>query len=220
VIAVLAGAFSALLIPQVTREWQDRQKEQDVKQSLLEEISTSSTTAMRQSISLASGHPRAAGAEAGENVGDVYLQLRNGWLISRASARARILVYFPGLYGCWYSFERAVADYLSLGVPESEASRRARVTALQQYVDADFARSYTDPSTPDGCKPLARLPRVVQTRFAQLKAVTRWSALVSTTSPGFVAAYNVLGEELGTGMERVVVSILQTPARGFSHGVF
>src|SRR5438552_85306 len=77
VIAVLAAAFSALLIPQVTRQWQDRQREQDLKQSLLEEISTTSTTAVRQGISLANGRLRAAGGAAGENAGDVYAALRN-----------------------------------------------------------------------------------------------------------------------------------------------
>jgi len=219
VIAVLAGVFSALLIPQVTREWQDRQKEQDVKQSLLEAISTSSTTAVRRSISLAGGHPAAAGAGTGENAGDVYLQLRNDWLIQRASARARILVYFPGLYGCWYSLERAVADYLSLGVPGDATSRRVRVDSLQRYIGADFAHSYASPDQSDGCRSLAKLPPVVQTRFAQLKASTRWSAL-ATGRHGFGNAYAVVGEELTTGMERVIVSILQTPARGFSHGVF
>ncbi len=32
-------------VPQITREWQDRKLEQELKQSLLEEISNSSTTA-------------------------------------------------------------------------------------------------------------------------------------------------------------------------------
>jgi hypothetical protein len=59
----------------------------------------------------------------------------------------------------------------------------------------------------------------VQARFAQLKTTTRWNAL-ATGRHGFGAAYAVVGEELTTGMERVIVSILQTPARGFSHGVF
>jgi hypothetical protein len=220
VIAVLAAAFSALLIPQVTREWQDRQKEQDLKQSLLGEISTSSTSAVRSSISLAGGHLRAAGGEQGEDAGDVYQQLRNDWLVRRASARARIAVYFPQLYACWYSFERATADFLSLAVPGDEASRRARVASLQRYVNADFAESYIDPGTKDGCRPLQKLPPVVQARFAQLKDATRWPALESKDARGFGAAYAVLGEELIIGMERVIDTIVATPARGFSHGLF
>jgi hypothetical protein len=114
VIAVLAAAFSALLIPHFTRQWQDRQREQELKQSLLEEVSTSSTTAVRQAISLAGGQNRAAGGETGEGASDIYAVLRNSWLIRRASPRSRIIVYFPNLYGCWYSYERAVADFLSL----------------------------------------------------------------------------------------------------------
>ena len=52
VLVILGGVFSALLIPQITREWQDRQREQEIKQSLLEEISTSATTAVREGNSL------------------------------------------------------------------------------------------------------------------------------------------------------------------------
>jgi hypothetical protein len=36
VIAILAAAFSALLIPAVTRQWQDTRSERDLKQSLLD----------------------------------------------------------------------------------------------------------------------------------------------------------------------------------------
>ena len=223
VIAVLAGAFSALLIPQITREWQDRQREQDLKQSLLEEISTSSTAAVRQAISLASGHARAAGGAEGEDAGDIYHAVRNSWLIRRASARSRIVVYFPNLYACWYSYERAVSDYLSLAVadktPADESGRRARVRSLRRYVNADFAQSYIDPTAPDGCKPLRGLPEVVQSRFGQLKDATGWTALTSTHTRGFQAVYAVLGEELIIGMERIITTIVKTPAKGFSHGI-
>jgi len=223
VIAVLAGAFSALLIPQITREWQDRQREQELKQSLLEEISNSSTTAVRQGIALASGHARAAGGQEGQGVGDVYLVLRNSWLIRRASSRSRIIVYFPNLYACWYSYERAVSDYLSLAVadktPADESGRRARVRSLRRYVNADFAQSYVDPGAPDGCKPLRELPEIVQSRFRQLKDATGWTALTSTHNRRFQAVYAVLGEQLIVGMERIITTIVKTQAKGFSHGI-
>jgi hypothetical protein len=224
VIAGLAAAFSALLIPQFTRQWQDRQREKELKQSLLEQISTSSTTAVRQAISLAGGQNRAAGGENGERATDIYAVLRNSWLIRRASARSRIIVYFPNLYSCWYSYERAVADFLSFS-PLSKsarnyAERKARMKLLRQYMTADFARSYVDPTVADDCAPFKHLPQVVQARFKQLEAAAQWNALtLPSDKPAFRASYAVVGEALIIGMERIITTIETTPARGFSHGI-
>jgi hypothetical protein len=206
------------VIPQITREWQDRKLEQELKQSLLEEISNSSTTAVRQGISLVNGQIRAAGGEKGENTKEVYATLRNSWLIKRATARSRIVVYFPDLYACWYSYERAVSDYLSLS--SGDKTDAARVKSLRRYVSADFANSYVEPDAPDGCAPLTDLPEVVQTRFAKLKDVSRWPALTfSTDNPRFRDVYAVVGEALIIGMERIIETIVKTPAKGFSHGI-
>ena len=140
VVTGFAAVLGAIFIPQITNQWQDRQKENDLKQGLLEQISTSSTTAVRQAASLVNGSIPAAGGEVGEAKSDVYAELRNSWLIDRAAARSRIVVYFPGLYGCWYSYERAVADFLSLG---SGTPSNDRVDTLEAYVDSSFARDYT-----------------------------------------------------------------------------
>jgi hypothetical protein len=222
VIAILAGAFTAFLLPDVTRQWQDTQSERNLKQSLLEEISTSGTTAVSHGLSLADGHLLAAGGQPAESHGDVYQSLRDTWFTDRADARSRILVYFPNLYTCWYSFDHAVADYLSLGAGDRSASR---ITALQRYVDTDFATSYVKPAAPDGCKPLGQLPSAVSTRFVYLKGLSVWKALAlpgmdkrSTTR--FRNAYAVLAEELDIAMERVVYTIVKTHAEGFSHGIF
>jgi hypothetical protein len=220
VIAVLVGAFSALLIPQITQQWQDRQKEQELKQSLLEEISTSSTTAVRQGVSLAMAQTRAAGGEHGETAGEVYAALRNSWLIRRAAARSRVIVYFPGLYDCWYSYERAVADFLSLS-PGGGKTSASRLESLEKYVNDDFATGYGDEPARDGCAPLGDLPAVVQTRFDQLKgSAIKWPALgYESENTAFRNSYAALGEALLIGMERIVYTVEKTPADGFSHGI-
>ena len=110
-------------------------------------MSTSSTTAVRQGISLAiRAHPCGRRHERERRRTDVYAELRNSWLIHRASARSRIIVYFPDLYACWYSYERAVADYLSLGSGDRSTARVAQRSS--EYVDADFATSYVDAGHP------------------------------------------------------------------------
>ena len=208
---LLAGTIiGSIVVPRITDQWQDRQKENDLKQSLLEQVSTSSTTAVREGVSLAQGNLGAAGGQESEAKGDVYAELRNSWLINRAAARSRIIVYFPGLYPCWYGYERAVADFLSLG---SGDSSKTRVDELKSYVGAGFATSYTGPGKPsgalpattttapgtastgggdDGCRPLTALPVVVQQRFAQLSGLVKWNALEQangeTTAPATTPA--------------------------------
>ncbi len=164
------------------------------------------------------GQIRAAGGEDGENTTQVYATLRNSWLIKRATARSRIIVYFPDLYACWYSYERAVADYLSLS--SADKTDASRVKSLRRYVNADFANSYVEPDAPDGCAPLTDLPEVLQSRFAKLKDVTQWPALTySTDNPRLRDVYAVVGEALIIGMERIIETIVKTPAKGFSHGI-
>jgi hypothetical protein len=261
VLVVLGGVFSALLIPQITREWQDRQREQELKQSLLEQISTSATTAVRQGNSLVgacvepSSKPaapaevtrvcapspptklvRAAGGEAGEDIPEIYAVLRNAWLIERATARSRIITYFPDLYSCWYSYERALTDYLGL-VAQNPKTKQARVRALNDYVDADLARVYGRADRRDeDCASLTALPENVQQRFKELKGGKRveeaqlglkkreggigWVALTYPTwHPRFKAEYAKLGELLEIAGERVVVTIAGAEAKGFSHGI-
>jgi hypothetical protein len=222
VIAIFAAAFGALVIPEFTRQWQDTQNERDLKQSLLEQISTSGTAAVRHGVSLADGQLLAAGGQPGESHGSVYQGLRNTWFTDRADARSRILVYFPSLYTCWYSFDHAIADYLSLGAGNRSSSR---IADLQSYVTSDFANSYVGPTAPDGCNSLAELPSAVQTRFRQLEAVSMWEALAlsdkdkrSTTK--FRNAYAILAEEMDIAMERVVDTIVKAHAQGFSQGIF
>jgi hypothetical protein len=148
--------------------------------------------------------------------------LRDTWFTDRADARSRILVYFPGLYTCWYSFDHAVADYLSLGAGDRSQSR---IASLEAYVDGDFANSYVDRAVPDGCRPLAALPSAVQSRFEQLKAIPIWKNLAlrgddRRSTSRFRNAYAVLAEEMDIAMERVVDTIVKAHAQGFSHGIF
>jgi len=245
VLLVLGGVFTALLIPQITRQWQDRQSEKEIKRSLLEEISTSATTAIRQGISLVtaciepSSEPakageskpvcaatpatkqiRAAGGEPGENVSEVYAVLRNNWLIRRATTRSRIITYFPGLYGCWYSYERAIADYLGL-VTQYPKTKKERAKDLMAYVRADFANVYSQPGVAEqGCEPLDQLPPRVQERFEELKALMHWRALDFPTSHGrFKGEYAKLGELLEIGDERIIMTVVRAHAAGFSHGI-
>jgi hypothetical protein len=223
VIAVLAGAAGALLFPWFTRQWQDRQGELALKQNLVEQIATTSTTAVRRAISLVSGDVRAAGGEDGESFADVYPVLRNSWLISRASARAAIVTYFPETQPCWYKYERVVAAFIGLH-DKNEKSRLAKIALIRDYVRSDLTQADVVPgysaSGSDGCKPLSSLPRIVQARYHQLADSMKWNRFNDLDMPAFSNEYAKLGELLLIGQDRIITSIVSTEAKSFYHGLF
>ncbi len=244
VLLILGGVFSALLIPQVTREWQDRQREQEIKRDLLEQIATSATTAIRQGNSLVmacterSGElstpkpkrsvcaplppnhqVRAAGGEPGEEISEIYAVLKDSWLIRRSIPRSTIITYFPKTYSCWYSYERALADYLGL-VTQSANAKKVRVDALGEFVRADMTAVYGQSDIVErDCAHLRELPENVEARYRQLKKLMGWTALTYPTWHfRFKQEYAKLGEILGIAMERIIVTIDAADAKGFSQG--
>ena len=222
VIACLGALFAAFLLPFVTRQWQDRQKELELKQGLVDQIATTTTTAVRRGVSLIQGQTRAAGGETGEEPAEVYALLRNSWLINRASARSRITTYFPDLQSCWYAYERVVADFLGL-VDGTAAGRRGRAPAISEYINKE---------QPDNCEPLASLPEDVQSRYAELKQKINWSALGKPDAsaqgandapvhpPGFNGAHAILAELVLIHQDRLIKSIVRSDAKSFYHGPF
>jgi hypothetical protein len=219
-IAFLAAAFTALFLPLFTRQWQDRQKERELKKSLLEKMSTASTTAVRQGISLVNGQLIAAGGEKEEDAQNVYAALRNSWLIQRAGVRSAIITYFPQVNSCWYSYERALADYLGL-VVKNPASRKARIEQIKQYVNSDLRDFYGRPGSVDqACVFLKEMPPAVVARYQELKGKIPWAALTfETTHPRYRDAYQSLGEELLIADDRIIQTIVSADARDFDHGV-
>jgi hypothetical protein len=224
-IVLVSGAVTALLLPQFTRQWQDRQKERELKRSVLEKMSTSSTTAVRHAISRVLGKLQAAGGEAGEDKDNVYLQVRNSWLIDRAAVRSTIVTYFPDVNSCWYSCERAIADYLGL-VTNKRADRAARITKIQQYVNSDLRDFYDSPGNVDeACMRLKKLPMTVVARYQELKTKMNWNALrleidpKGDFPPAYQGAYQILGEELLIADDRIITTIVGANGKDFSHGI-
>jgi hypothetical protein len=184
--------------------------------------------------------------------------LQDSWFTKRASVRSQLVIYFPRLYACWYSFDSAVSGFLNLatttpakkpaasktrtttktahpvGLPlvhplRCERARReareAHVCSLRDYIRSNFSQTYVFPgsgitSSADPCVSLTVLPQVLQERFKHLKQQTKWPNLaLPATDPRFQNAYAIVAEELVSDMDRVVATISQSPARGYSHGI-
>ncbi len=202
--------------------------------------------------------------QSGANEQTVYALLQDSWFTKRASVRSQLVIYFPRLYPCWYSFDSAVSGFLNLattapakktetsprqaalkkrtatrttrpqGLPlvpplrckrAGKGARQAHVCSLRDYIRSNFTQTYVFPgsgvtASPDPCVSLTVLPEVLQERFRHLKQQTKWQNLaLSNTDPRFQNAYAIVGEELVSDMDRVIATISQSPARGYSHGV-
>lgn len=207
VVTAVSALLASVLIPLFTRQWQDRQKELDLKRNLVETIAGSSTSAVRSAISLALGHVQAAGGDPKEPAGEVYPQLSNTWLIQRAITRSTIGTYFPAQEDCWYRYSDMLTSYLSL-----VAGKRGHAGAVAEI------RSFV--AQRDTCQRVPDLPSVAQTRYGTLLSRIKWTDLDSTSKVGFAGSYSALGELLLIGKDGIVKSIVAADARGYYHGVF
>jgi hypothetical protein len=264
VITIFAAFLGSLLIPELTRQWQDRQAENALKQSLTEQLATATTTTLDQAKALANNQLQAAGGPSDADKQTVYALLQDSWFTKRASVRSQLVIYFPSLYPCWYSFDSAVSGFLNLAMtgpakrtattPQPAAptattatttthpaiplplarlqckragrgAREAHVCNLRNYIRSNFSQTYVFPgsgvtSSPDPCVSLTVLPEVLRERFEHLKQQTKWQNLaLPATDPRFLAAYAIVAEELVSDMDRVIATISQSSARGYSHGI-
>lgn len=257
VLTVIAGLLGSLLLPALTRQWQDRQAENTLKQGLTEQLATATTATLDQAQFLAKNQLLAAGGPEHASRDDVYALLRDSWFTKRSSIRSQLVIYFPRLYPCWYSFDLAVSSFLSLAtgpaatqtkaipattthearplprVPRLQCNgtgggdRNAFACQLRDYISSNFRKSYVFPNSGvsaslDSCVSLEALPRAVQERFVHLQQQkAQWDNLaLRHNDPRFQGAYAIVAEELVTDMDRIIVTISRSSARGYSHGIF
>ncbi len=155
------GALAAsLLIPAFTNQWQDRQKERDLKTELatsLDELTTraviaarvvidrrfreaQTTDAREDELEAASREERAQAAKAyrlaAERERDAAaatnIQLFSDWLVTRSVVRSKLTAYFPDedLAAAWEDYADHVTHYLRLGSSASTAELKGAYVDL------------------------------------------------------------------------------------------
>ena len=128
VLMVLFGAaVSAWLVPAFTRQWQDRQKEREIKVALVSEISDSSSDALVTSQFVAN---EALPGQA------EYNRVSLAWARRSAQVEARLGAYFPGqgLADRWRDYAIVVENGLYLITGETAGKARA-VTDVRRYLE-------------------------------------------------------------------------------------
>jgi hypothetical protein len=129
VLMVLFGAaVSAWLVPAFTRQWQDRQKEREIKVALVSEIGDSTSDVLVTSQFVASGALTSGQAE--------YNRVSLGWARRSAQVEARLGAYFPGqgLADRWRDYSIVVENGLYLITNETAGKTRA-VNEVRRYLE-------------------------------------------------------------------------------------
>src|SRR5262245_57208140 len=133
-VAVVAALLGSLLLPSITRKWQDHQKALGIKTDLVSEMSQSASSAVANSRFIAAGlvgrSSQTPGAEQ-QAWNDVY----RDWTTQGASIGAKLQAYFgPDVSSAWRQFTYALTDYVALSATAGPGSgRRPQVEEIFAY---------------------------------------------------------------------------------------
>lgn len=130
VLMILFGAaVSAWLVPAFTRQWQDRQKEREIKVALVSEIGDSSSDTLVTSQFVAS--------QALTNGQAEYNRVSLDWAQRSAQLEARLKAYFPGqaLADDWRDYSVVVENDLYLLTGET-AGKAEAVDTVRRYLQS------------------------------------------------------------------------------------
>jgi hypothetical protein len=130
VLMVLFGALvSAWLVPAFTRQWQDRQKEREIKVGLVSEISDSTSDALVTSQFVASRALTSGQAE--------YNRVSLDWARRSAQVEATLAAYFAGqeLVDDWHDYSIVVENDFYL-LTEGTSGKAEAVDLVRRYLES------------------------------------------------------------------------------------
>jgi hypothetical protein len=190
----LSALVTLMLVPRLTRVWQDRPRELELKGALVQQAAESATTTVNASRALARS-PTAARPGS-----PVYVQTKGAWLVASGVVAAELATYFPGApETAWANYTSRVADYLFLSAGRKTNERRVAVLRLKTY--------------------LAPVARDSASRASFLFRDIRWELLAGERGTArFISDFDELGELLVIQGETVNRQLIGARARGFSHG--
>lgn len=186
-LTLFGAAISAWLVPAFTRQWQDRQKEREIKVALVSDIGDSTSNALVTSQYVANK------AFPGGNGQAEYNRFSLDWARRSAQIEAKLRAYFPenSLVDDWHEYSIVVQNdfYLLTG----GAGKAEAVETVRRYVE-----SLTGPSEVTASVNWKRLRSL---NFDNQRAVDD---------------YVLVSDVLLDGKERLIRAILNANAEGFS----
>jgi hypothetical protein len=211
-ITVAGAVFAAIVLPLVTREWQDRQNELQLKRSLVEQMAEGTTTAVRRGISHVEQQIHIAPPGPTVDISGTY----QNWLVRRAITRAVIATYFPSLEACWYDYSNAITTLLELATNRKAAASTRGISNI--LITSDQECGWSAQLSEAQTARLNRLRERLLRNGLLYPQIRKKPPVVTNTT--LQRNYSDLGELLLIGKDGIVGQIVGTPARGYYHGIF
>jgi hypothetical protein len=214
-----ALVVASLLIPAITAQWSDRQKELELKTALISEVTESAASAVQEASNLVDVEQKAwptiksdprFDKTADEWYGR-YRAILKTWKVAAFSLESRLFAYFPNadirlprrpqLAGAFHVYNVRVQMFilLTLNLCRNERLQTRAVAQLARYLSVDFAREYKpiiDDAPPRGA------PRRCWRKTRD-----------------FFTAYDALGSKLLKQRSYFADAIVHSHAAGYSVGL-
>ena len=133
-VTVVAALLGSLLLPEITRKWQDHQKALEIQTGLVSDMSTAVSGAVANSRFIAAGLvARSSSAPGAEQ--QAWNGVYRDWTTSSASIGAKLRAYFgPAVSADWQQFGYVVTDFVALSAQErANRGREQQVEEIYRY---------------------------------------------------------------------------------------
>jgi hypothetical protein len=133
-VAVASAALIYLVIPQLTRGWQNHEKVLEVKTNLVGDMSDAVAKAVMSGRFLGSGLIRRA-TDDPHATQQAFNDAFQGWTTNSAVIGSQLAAYFPDsdLVRQWRSYSMVVSDFLQLSVGGQRADRVQQLVEIATY---------------------------------------------------------------------------------------
>jgi hypothetical protein len=175
VLTLVGAILSVLIVPAFTRQWQDRQKERELKRALVADIGASVTEALKTSqfVNL-NLFGRAAGEPAsGREQQRVFNESQIEWEIQSARIGSQLRAYFPGtgLGRDWQEYSETVTKAYQLVSSLREGLRDRWVDDVRAYLRARGREPDLEPLRDERLGSAGRFPVAYETLVAALLGI-------------------------------------------------
>jgi hypothetical protein len=149
VVALVTAGLTVLVVPLLTREWQNHEKRLNLKTAIAIDMSRSSANAVGAGRRVGTGVVYAVTADPRVNravIQDAYNRGFGQWQVDRGRLAAQLSARFPGnpVVDDWRRYAVAVEQYYRLGaagIPEQD--RQVLVRSLSRYLTAQSTPAET-----------------------------------------------------------------------------
>lgn len=133
-VAVVAALLGSLVIPSITRKWQNHQKALEVQTGLVSDMSQAVSSAVASSRFIAAGLVARSTSNPRASQG-AWNDLYRTWSTDGASIGAKLQAYFgPAVADPWQAFTFALTDYVGLSAQTAPGQgRQQQVAEIYRY---------------------------------------------------------------------------------------